>query len=99
MSFIQVTTQNADFTMNGSSQVYLIDCTSNNVTVTFDDINNVGNGYIFTMRRMDTTSNTLTIQATNGQTIDGGSTYTLPDSNSSNNKSFLSWNTVWTSLY
>lgn len=99
MSFIETTTENSDFTMNGSYTIYLIDCTNNNVTVTLADIDiYIGNGYTFTMRRVDTSSNTLTIVGTNGQTIDGGSSFSLPISGKMD-KTFLSWNSYWTSLF
>jgi hypothetical protein len=99
MSYIGVSNQNTDFTMDGSYQIYLVDCTNNNVTVTMGDINVISNGYIFTIKRMDSTTNTLTIVCSAGQTIDGNPTYTLPDSFSNTSKTFLSWNTEWSSIY
>lgn len=99
MSYIQTTTENSDFSMDGSYSIYLIDCTNNNVTVTFVDmVQYIGNGYLFTMRRMDTSANTLTFVGTNGQTFDGNSSASLPLTNGSNMITYVSYNN-WTSVY
>lgn len=99
MSYIETITENSDFTMDGSYSVYLIDCTNNNVAVTFTDlVQYIGNGYSFTMRRMDTSANTLTFSGTNGQTFDGNSTGSLPLTNGSNTITYLSYNN-WVSIY
>jgi hypothetical protein len=83
--------------MDGSYTIYLIDCTNNGITGTFADITQyIGNGYVFTMKRTDTSSNTLTLVGTNGQTFDGNATVSVSGGNSI---TFLSWNTLWTSVY
>jgi hypothetical protein len=112
MSIVGVTSENADFTMDGTYQYYLVDCTSNNVTVTFgyiDDISGIGNQLVFIIKRLDTTSNTLTIVGTSGQTFDGNSSASLPTpyGNSvislptpygSYSISYLSWDNNWVSV-
>lgn len=78
MSTVQIISKSSDFTMDGTYQYYLVDCTSNNVTVTFGDINDIGSQQLFIVKRLDTTGNTLTIVGTSGQTFDGNSTASLP---------------------
>lgn len=55
---------------------YLLDATSGNLTFTLQNISS-RNGITITMKRIDTSSNTVTIQGTSGQTINGSSTVLL----------------------
>lgn len=99
MSYIEAIAANTDFVIDGSYSVFIVDCTNNDVSAVFDDIiQYIGDSYAFTIRRTDSTANTLIITASNGQTIDGGSSYTLPDANGRTDKTFLSFNNNWISM-
>lgn len=72
-----VQTQTANTTMIGtSSPTQLIDAASGNITTTIETAVGVL-GRWHTFIRIDGSANTVTIQGTGGQTIDGAATYTL----------------------
>lgn len=66
-SFIPVIV-NSDTTVDHGYQVYGIDASSNNVTITLPDAT-LGNGQYWLIKRIDASSNTVTIATTSSQSI------------------------------
>jgi len=65
-------TQTSNYTILTSDMVILADATSGNLTMTLPTAVGTTNGY--TVKKIDSSSNTVTIATTSSQTIDGGST-------------------------
>ena len=61
--------------VNDGYEYYAIDCSGSNITITLPTITYDGVYYLF--HRIDTSGNTLTLQAQTGQTVRGGASITL----------------------
>jgi hypothetical protein len=55
---------------------FVIDATSGSITISMETI--VGDGMNFYCQRIDTSANTVTFTPKAGQTVNGGSSYSLP---------------------
>lgn len=75
------TTATRNETTTSGTIVILCDCTSNAITVNLPTA--VGNTATFIVKKIDSSSNTVTIDAFSTQTIDGGSTAVLQVQNES----------------
>lgn len=64
-----------DYNMDGTNHAVMIDASSGNVTLTMPS--DVENGHRLIIKRIDSSSNTVTIDG-NGNTIDGETTLTIP---------------------
>ena len=81
---------NTSLTLSTKSDVYLVDATNGNITITLPNI--LSNGMQYKLKRTDNTTNTVTIQATGGQLINNNSTFTLYPLNSCE---IYSYNLQW----
>jgi len=63
-------------TLDDQYGVYVIDATSQNLTLTLTDITSYDGTYLI-VKRIDSSANTVTIQGTSSQTINGSSTLVL----------------------
>lgn len=70
-----ITTKSSDYTVTSSDYTVLVDTTSANVTITLPDANN-NTGAVFVIKKI-AADNTVTINTTSSQPIDGSLTYTL----------------------
>lgn len=72
------TTNTTSMTLSVTSLTLIrrIDATTGNLTVTLPDVG-VGKGRIYTIKKIDSTANTVTVTAAAGQTMDGVSTKVL----------------------
>jgi hypothetical protein len=69
-----ITLVNSDTTLDFGWETYLIDATNNNITLTAPLINNDGD-YFYSVR-IDASANTVTLQGTAGQLINGQNSVT-----------------------
>lgn len=60
---------------------YEIDASGGNKTITLFNTSSYGNGKIFILKKIDSSTNTVTIAFSSGQTVDGSSTYVLSSQN------------------
>ncbi len=61
-----------------ANEYFLVNCSSASVTITLPDATNTGFSYmIYNFKKTDTSANTLTIQTTSSQTIDGALSYVI----------------------
>lgn len=74
-----ITNANSPYTMDGLSEVLIINATSGNVTVTLPAANFFGTGYSpkVIIKRRDSSANVVTIQRAGTDTIDGATSITL----------------------
>ena len=82
------------FTIHFNSEIYLIDCSSESIVVTFPSI--ASNGHYFKIKRVDNSINTLTLTGnTISETIDGNISIPLLE----NDKlTFVSYNGTWVTI-
>jgi len=73
-------------TLSTLSDVYLIDASGGNITITLPLI--TADGTQYTLTRIDTTTNTVTIQGTSGQTLNGVASIALFKSSTISLQSF-----------
>ncbi len=89
--------QNVSISISDGYYVYLINCSSNDVTITLPDISLYdGVGLLF-IRTDTNTSYTATISAYGSQTIDGNASKTLGIFGSSNQCEAISFSQNWVS--
>ncbi len=67
-----VVTKSSTYSVTISDEIILVDATSGAVTITLPT--GVGNTNIYTVKKIDSTANNVTIATTASQTIDGGTT-------------------------
>lgn len=70
------TTQTSNYTIGASDTVIFANATSGNVAVTLPAASSLA-GYRFYIKRIDGSSNTVTVQRTGGDTIDGMTSFTI----------------------
>jgi len=70
-----ISTVTANTTLSANYDTYTVNATSGNITITLPNI--TADGLVFNLRRTDTSSNTVTIQGTGGQLINGAATTTM----------------------
>lgn len=70
-----ITTKTANYTVTSNDYTVLVDTTSGNVTITLPDAN-TNTGGVFVIKKISS-DNTVTINTTSSQPIDGSLTYTL----------------------
>jgi len=66
----------ANYTATASDRVILCDATSNSITVSLPSASGI-TGRVYTIKRIDGSTNTVTIDPNGSETIDGASTYSL----------------------
>lgn len=72
---------NTNFSLNYSYSVNLVDSTSQNIVITLEEIANYyGDGVIFFIKKIDSSSNTITLNAHSGETIDNNASYVMTSS-------------------
>jgi hypothetical protein len=64
------------YTVSGSDTVIFADATSNNITITLPAASGL-TGYRFYIKRIDSSGNTVTVQRSSSDTIDGMTSFTL----------------------
>lgn len=69
-----VETVTAGVTLNNNDRIILADATSTNITVALPSADNI---YEFTIKKIDSSANTVTINADPGDLIEGSASYTL----------------------
>jgi len=69
-------TKTTNYTITGSDTVIFADATSGNVTITLPLASGLP-GYRFYVKRIDGSANSVTVQRTNSDTIDGQTSHTL----------------------
>ena len=89
--YVPMTDLTSSATLDTSTGGYFVDASAGNVTLTLLDLNSAWNGTYWIIKRVDTASNTVTISAPSGTSIDGSSSLTLLVNNSSvpNNSSVV----------
>ena len=61
-----------------ANEYFLVNCTTANVTITLPDATNSNFSYmVYNFKKTDTSINTITINTTSSQTIDGTSSYVI----------------------
>lgn len=71
------TAVNVPITSLNQNQLVPLDATSNNITVDLPAAATVGNGFVVGFKRIDSSSNTVTIDPNLAETIDGSATFPL----------------------
>ena len=66
----------ANYTATASDRVILCDATGNSITVSLPSASGI-TGRVYTIKRIDSSANTVTIDPDGSETIDGASTYSL----------------------
>lgn len=95
MSNAYLTYVTEDSTLDYGWDTYLMDASSNNITMTLQQ--SYGDGLLFTFSRVDdNSSNTVTIVANSGSLINGGSSVTL---NPHENITITSWDNNWYTIH
>lgn len=92
-SYAYVTLATSDLMLDFLFNTYIVDASSGNIVLTLPTA--VDEGPCFSIRRVDQSSNTVTIVCVGGQTIDGGSSITIPPQS---NRMVSAFNGNWTSL-
>jgi hypothetical protein len=67
-----IVTKTSSYTLTTSDEVVLANATSASLTLTLPTA--VGNTNLYSLKKIDSSANTVTVATTGGQTIDGGST-------------------------
>lgn len=94
MADVPITMVNSSGNIDPGYEAYLIDASSNNITLTM--LNITSDGFYFMFKRVDNSLNTVTIQGYSiSQTIDGNSAITL---NSGDKINLVAFNSVWWSI-
>jgi hypothetical protein len=70
------TTTSASITLDTTNHTILCDCTSNNITVNLPQTS-TASGVLYYIKKIDSSSNTITIDGSTSETIDGETTITL----------------------
>jgi hypothetical protein len=73
---LNTSTKTSSYTISGSDTVIFADATGGNVTITIPAASGLA-GYRFYIKRVDGTSNTVTVSRSGSDTIDGMSSFTL----------------------
>jgi len=66
----------ANYTATASDRVILCDATSNSITVSLPSASGI-TGRVYTIKKVDSSTNTVTVDPAGTETIDGASTYSL----------------------
>lgn len=74
--YTSLVTSSIDLDYNDMFQHFVVDCSSGNINIDMTSL--IYTGYYFIFNRIDTSSNTLTLTARSGQTINGTTTYNVP---------------------
>lgn len=78
---VNVTTTPYTVTPITGNYIYLVDATAGNITMNFPSA--VGNNAIYTVKKIDSSANTVTLDASGTETIDGQLTQTIRFKNTS----------------
>ena len=89
---VAVVTKTGAYTITSSDQVVLVDASAGAVTITLPLASGV-NKYIFTVKKIDSSVNAVTIARTSSDTIDGATSQTIGDQYQS--LTFVSNGSVW----
>jgi hypothetical protein len=76
-------TSNYTVLVSDYSKTLLIDATSGNITISLPSLATAGDGFNFNIKKIDSSSNTVTIDPNGAELVDGASTYTLTKKNES----------------
>lgn len=71
-----ITTKTNNYTITSDDMVVLCNATSADITITLPNSSSAS-GYIFYIKRIDSSPNTVTVDGNGSQTIDGQTTQTL----------------------
>ncbi len=88
---LSVITKTANYTISAADDVILGDATAGSITITLPTA--VGIVKSFTVKKVDSSANTVTINTTGGQTIDGSASIVISVQNTS--KTVVSDNANW----
>jgi hypothetical protein len=72
-AFAKISIQSANYGLGGSQGEVVL--ASGTITITLPTA--IGNDYFYTVKKTDSSANTITLNTTSSQTIDGGSSATL----------------------
>jgi len=72
-------TANFSVTSADNNKVFLVDATSGNITVSLADVTTLPDGFKFGIKKVDATTNTITIDPNGSQTIDSAATLVIND--------------------
>lgn len=78
-----VVTKTGNYTIlqTDKDKIILVDATSGNVTITLPSVITVGSGFLLNIKKIDSSTNTVTVSPVLAQTIDGGPSYVLDSQN------------------
>jgi hypothetical protein len=65
-----ITLVSSDLTLADTHYTILVDASSSNTTITLPDVDNVPNGRVYIIKKVDSSTNAVIVQAQSGQTID-----------------------------
>ncbi len=74
-------TGNFNVTSADNGTVFLVDATGGNITISLDDVTTLPDGFKFGFKKVDSSSNTITVDPSGAQTIDEAASLVTTDEN------------------
>jgi hypothetical protein len=74
-------TSNYTVTTSDNGKVFFVDCTSGSITISLPAVSSAGDGFTVSIKKIDSSANTVTIDGNSSETIDGSLTYVLTKQN------------------